>query len=120
MIFLLPSFVVSEREIITQSRRIALVIGNSAYEKAPLSEVVLFGYYANGNITEHSDIDFAIISDSFLYQSHLKNMHFLSKNAANYNSLFEAIPFKQQEYKNLYKRSFLAGILKSGRRIPLD
>ena len=85
-----------------------------------ISEVVLFGSYANGNAKEHSDIDLAIISDSFLDQSHLKNMQFLSKIAANYNSLIEAIPFTLQEYKNLDKRTLLAGILKSGRRIPLD
>ena len=85
-----------------------------------ISEVVLFGSYANGNATEHSDIDLAIISDSFLDQSHIKNMQFLSKIAAKYNSLIEAIPFTFQEYKNLDKRTLLAGILKSGRKIPLD
>ena len=85
-----------------------------------ISEVVLFGSYVTGNAMDHSYIDLAIISDSFLDQSHLKNMQFLSKIAANYNSLIEAIPFTLQEYKNLDKRTLLAGILKSGRRIPLD
>ncbi|MBN2059585.1 MAG: nucleotidyltransferase domain-containing protein [Deltaproteobacteria bacterium] len=31
-----------------------------------ISEVVLFGSYANGKATERSDIDLVIISDSFL------------------------------------------------------
>ena len=74
---------------------------------------------AKGNPKEHSDIDLAIISDSFLDKPHIKNMQFLSRIAAYYNSLIEALPFTLQEYKNLDHRTLLAGIVRSGRRFPV-
>ena len=40
IIFIFPSFVISERGIKVHTRRLALVIGNSAYETAPLRNPV--------------------------------------------------------------------------------
>jgi hypothetical protein len=42
-------------------------------------------------------------------------MQYLSRIAAAYNTLIEALPFTEEEYRNLDKRSFLASIVKSGR-----
>jgi hypothetical protein len=42
-------------------------------------------------------------------------MQYLSRIAAAYNSLIEALPFTEKEYNNLDKRSFLASIIQSGR-----
>ena len=44
-------------------------------------------------------------------------MQYLSKIAARYNSIIEALPFTEKEYSSLDKRSFLAGIIKTGRKI---
>lgn len=82
-----------------------------------IDEVILFGSYASGTSDRHSDIDLAIISDSFLGKSHIKNMQYLSLMAAKYNSEIEALPFTYQEYKNLDHRTFLASVVKSGKKI---
>jgi predicted nucleotidyltransferase len=82
-----------------------------------IDEVILFGSHASGTSDRHSDIDLAIISDSFLGKSNIKNMQYLSRMAARYNSVIEALPFTYQEYKNLDHRTFLAAVVKSGKKI---
>jgi predicted RNase H-like HicB family nuclease/predicted nucleotidyltransferase len=81
----------------------------------PIKEIILFGSYAQGNPKEYSDIDLAVISDWFVGKPKIENMQYLSRIAAAYNSLIEALPFTEEEYRNLDKRSFLASIVKSGR-----
>ena len=81
----------------------------------PIKEIILFGSYAQGNPKEYSDIDLAVISEWFEGKPKIENMQYLSRIAAAYNSLIEALPFTEEEYKNLDKRSFLASIVQSGR-----
>ena len=85
----------------------------------PVEAVILFGSYAHGNPKRHSDIDLAIISDWFRDNTRLENMQYLSRCAASYNSLIEALPFTGEEYKKLDKRTFLASIVKTGRKYHL-
>jgi hypothetical protein len=73
-------------------------------------------HYAEGTPKEYSDIDLAVISDWFKGKPRIENMQYLSRIAASYNSLIEALPFTEEEYRNLDKRSFLASIIQSGRR----
>ena len=84
-------------------------------QEIPIKEVILFGSYAHGKPKEYSDIDLAVISDWFEGRPKIENMQYLSRIAATYNSLIEALPFTEKEYKNLDKRSFLASIVKTGR-----
>jgi len=84
-------------------------------QEIPIKEIILFGSYAQGNPKEYSDIDLAVISDWFKGKPKIENMQYLSRIAAAYNSLIEALPFTEEEYRNLDKRSFLASIVKSGR-----
>lgn len=86
----------------------------------PIEEVILFGSYVHGNEKEHSDIDLAIISDWFQDKKHIENMQYLFRIAADYNSLIEALPFTVEEYRNLDKRTFLASIVKNGRRYSVE
>jgi len=81
----------------------------------PIKEFLLFGSYAHGNPKDYSDIDLAVISDWFVDRPKIENMQYLSRIAAAYNSLIEALPFTEEEYRNLDKRSFLASIVKTGR-----
>ena len=81
----------------------------------PIKEFLLFGSYAHGNPKEYSDIDLAVISDWFEGKPKIENMQYLSRIAAAYNTLIEALPFTEEEYRNLDKRSFLASIVKTGR-----
>jgi len=85
----------------------------------PVEEVILFGSYAQENAREHSDIDLAIVSDWFRDKPHIENLQYLSRLAANYDSLIEALPFTVEEYRNLDKRTFLARVVKTGRRYPV-
>jgi uncharacterized protein len=84
-------------------------------QEIPITEIILFGSYAQGNPKEFSDIDLALISDWFKDRSKIENMQYLSKIAATYNTMIEALPFTEEEYKNLDKRSFLASIVQNGR-----
>ncbi len=86
----------------------------------PVEEIILFGSYAHGNPKEHSDIDLAIISDWFQDKTRIENMQYLSRVAASYNTLIEAVPFTVEEYRELDKRTFLAGIVKTGRKIGVS
>lgn len=81
----------------------------------PVKEFLLFGSYARGDPKDYSDIDLAVISDWFEGRPKIQNMQYLSRIAAAYNSLIEALPFTEEEYRNLDKRSFLASIVKTGR-----
>ena len=81
----------------------------------PIKEFILFGSYAKGDPKEYSDIDLAVISDWFEGKPRIENMQYLSRIAASYNSLIEALPFTEEEYRNLDKRSFLASVIQSGR-----
>jgi len=72
----------------------------------PIKEFILFGSYAQGNPKEYSDIDLAVISDWFKGKPKIENMQYLSRIAAAYNSLIEALPFTEEEYRNLDERSF--------------
>ena len=85
--------------------------------KIPIKELILFGSYAQGKAKDYSDIDLAVISDWFEGKPKIKNMQYLSKIAAGYNSIIEALPFTEKEFSNLDKRSFLASIIKTGRKM---
>jgi uncharacterized protein len=81
----------------------------------PVEEVILFGSYAHGKPKDHSDIDLAIISDWFRDKTRIESMQYLSRIAARYNTLIEAIPFTTTEYRKLDRRTFLASIVKRGK-----
>ena len=89
-------------------------------QEIPIKALILFGSYAQGTAKEYSDIDLAVVSDWFEGRPKIENMQHLSKIAARYNSLIEALPFTEEEYKNLDKRSFLASIVKTGRKISFQ
>ena len=54
--------------------------------------------------------------EQFQDKTRIENMQYLSRVAASYNTLIEAIPFTAEEYNKLDKRTFLAHIVKTGRR----
>ena len=83
-------------------------------KEIPVDDVILFGSYAQGKAKDHSDIDLAIISNWFSDKPRIESLQFLSRMAAKYNTLIEALPFTTDEYNNLDKRTFLANIVKTG------
>jgi predicted nucleotidyltransferase len=85
-------------------------------EEIPVKEVILFGSYARGKPQEHSDIDIAVISDWFEGRPAIENIKFLSRIAARYNTLIEALPFTGKEYNKIDQRSLLARITQTGKK----
>ena len=72
----------------------------------PIKEIILFGSYAQGNPKEYSDIDLAVISNWFEGKPKIENMQYLSRITASYNSLIEALPFTEEEYRNVRQKIF--------------
>lgn len=58
----------------------------------PVSRVFLFGSYATGNYTVHSDIDLIIVSPVFSRGTYISNMQYLYKKAAKVDPIIEAVP----------------------------
>ena len=85
-------------------------------QEIPVQEVILFGSYAHGKPQEHSDIDLAVISDWFEGKPSIENLKFLSRIAARHNTLIEALPFTEREYKKIDQRSLLARIVQTGKK----
>jgi predicted nucleotidyltransferase len=85
-------------------------------QEIPVQEVILFGSYARGKPQEHSDIDLAVISDWFEGKPAIENIKFLSRIAARYNTLIEALPFSEKEYRKIDQRSLLARIVETGKK----
>jgi predicted nucleotidyltransferase len=85
-------------------------------QEIPVHEVILFGSYAQGKPEKHSDIDLAVISDWFENRPTIENLTFLARIAARYNSLIEALPFTETEYKNTDPRTLLSQIVQTGKK----
>jgi hypothetical protein len=85
-------------------------------QEIPVHEVILFGSYARGQPKEHSDIDLAVISDWFEGKPAIESIKFLARVAARHNTLIEALPFTEREYKKIDPRTLLAQIVKTGKK----
>lgn len=98
-------------------RKRALLYINSITKKVPITQAILFGSYSLGNPNKHSDIDLAIFSPNFSDKTHLEDVKFLWTEAARIDPYIEPLPFSASEIKNADPRSFLGGILKTGKII---
>jgi predicted nucleotidyltransferase len=85
-------------------------------QEIPVHEVILFGSYAIGKPKEHSDIDLAIISDWFEGKPAIENIKYLARLAARHNTLIEALPFTEKEYKRIDPRTLLSRIVQTGKK----
>jgi predicted nucleotidyltransferase len=85
-------------------------------QEIPVHEVILFGSYAQGKAKEHSDIDLAVISDWFEGKPAIENIKFLARVAAHHNTLIEALPFTEKDYKRIDPRTLLAQIVQTGKK----
>jgi predicted nucleotidyltransferase len=85
-------------------------------QEIPVHEVILFGSYARGKPKEHSDIDLAVISDWFEGKPAIENIKFLARITARHNTLIEALPFTEKEYKSIDPRTLLAQIVQTGKK----
>jgi len=83
----------------------------------PVQSVYLFGSYAEGDPTDASDVDVAVVSPSFGENRH-RDLALLSRCRMPDALEIEALPFSQREMEELPPGSFLREILRHGRSIP--
>jgi predicted nucleotidyltransferase len=80
----------------------------------PVKELYLFGSYANGNATENSDIDIAIVSDKFEGRRFWDREN-LGKYIIKSSFDLEVHPFKTEDFTD--DDPFVKEIIKTGQKI---
>lgn len=66
--------------------------------------IILFGSYAKGNVSKHSDIDIAVVSRNFGKDRHKEGV-LLNMLAHKIDSRLEVIPVSLKEYMKKYTTS---------------
>jgi len=84
-----------------------------------IDRAFLFGSYAKGNYSHHSDLDIAIFSDSFKGQSFVDAVSFLFSLARKYKDVcIEPVAFTASEIRE--DNPFVKEIISTGKEIPLN
>jgi predicted nucleotidyltransferase len=76
--------------------------------KIPIRKAILFGSYANGTYNEWSDIDIALVSDSFLGNRFL-DKETLRKFKSQIDYSISPLPFKTEDFdiSNLFVKEIV-------------
>lgn len=82
-----------------------------------VQRLILFGSYAAEKAKEYSDIDIAVVSDSFKGKGILKRQELLGEALYSLGEPIEALGYTPSEYKNTKPTSFLSEIIATGRVI---
>lgn len=85
-------------------------------QKIKVSKVILYGSWANGQPTEHSDIDLAVFSPDF-GKNKIRELQLLSKLAWAVDESIEAIPYSVDKLNNPNPSSFVYEILQTGKTV---
>jgi uncharacterized protein len=80
----------------------------------PIQQIYLFGSYARGNYTEWSDIDLAVVSDSFEGRR-WKDRQKIRPITLSGSSLIEVLPYRPEDFTP--DDPFVREILKTGIQI---
>ncbi len=67
-------------------------------EKHDIKEAYLFGSYARGNPSTHSDVDIAIVLGAFRDGGPFDESFEIFHEVQEYNSLFEVVCFREEEF----------------------
>ena len=71
-----------------------------------ITQVILFGSYAQGNPKTHSDIDLAIVSPDFRGKPEMEILQYLSRKAMNTDTSLEVLAFTPEDLQSPDPRSF--------------
>ena len=82
-----------------------------------VQKLILFGSYVTGKAEEYSDMDIAVISDSFRGKGILKRQELLGEALYSRGEPIEALGYTVSEYRNIKPASFLSEIISSGKVI---
>ncbi len=99
-----------KKEIINIIKNFSNQLSNKGIK---IEKIILFGSYARGDYKEWSDIDIAIVSESFGVNRFEERL-FLSKIAANIDSRIEPHPIGKNEFENDDWKILISEIKKSG------
>ena len=102
----------SKDEVIKNVRNII----NNLINKHGIKAAYIFGSYIKGKMTEHSDIDIAIILDKIRNGSPFNEAFEIFHEVQEQNSLFEVICFTEAEFLN-EKEEVIKRIKKDGIKI---
>ena len=83
----------------------------------PLKSVYLFGSYSKGNFNKYSDIDIALVSDSF-EGVRINDREKIRKITLSVSSYLEVIPFKTDDFNS--ENPFAKEIMATGIELPLN
>ena len=103
----------SQAEVVRRLQRFIARVS----KQVPVKSVYLFGSYAEGRASDDSDIDVAVISPAFGKNRH-QDLALLSRCRIPDALEIEALPFTEQELRELPAGSFLREIIRHGRPIP--
>jgi len=81
-----------------------------------VSKVILYGSWANGQPSEHSDIDLAVFSPDF-GKNKMRELQLLSKLSWEVDESIEAIPYSIDKLNNPKPSSFVYEILQTGKTV---
>lgn len=85
-------------------------------QKIRVSKVILYGSWANGQPSEHSDIDLAVFSPDF-GKNKMRELQLLSKLSWEVDESIEAIPYSIDKLNNPKPSSFVYEILQTGKTV---
>lgn len=91
-------------------------ISELEYNQIHIKKAILFGSYANGTFNEWSDIDLALVSDSFK-GDRFKDRDLIRKIKLAVSSSLEPIPFRSENFTP--KDPFVKSIIDSGLNVSL-
>lgn len=85
---------------------------NKLKQYIPVEKVILFGSYAKGNYTKHSDVDLAVFSPAFENMTRVDGLTFLLMQALSYRIDIQPQPYTMKDY--VEHTGLIDDILKTG------
>ncbi|HOA81673.1 MAG TPA: nucleotidyltransferase domain-containing protein [Defluviitaleaceae bacterium] len=85
-------------------------------QKIRVSKVILYGSWANGQPSKHSDIDLAVFSPDF-GKNKIRELQLLSKLSWAVDESIEAIPYSVDKLNNPKPSTFVYEILQTGKTV---
>jgi predicted nucleotidyltransferase len=80
-----------------------------------VNRLILYGSYAQGKARPESDIDIAVISETFNHKGLLKRQELLGEAIFGLKEPVEAIGYSHKEFQKRHPLSFLSDIVAEGK-----
>jgi predicted nucleotidyltransferase len=105
--------------MVKNPRKISRLIKNlvSCLEEKGIkvNKLILFGSYAQGNQQSESDVDVAVISETFNNKGLLRRQELLGEAIFRLKEPVEAIGYSYKEFQKRHPLSFLSDIVAKGK-----